>query len=166
MSLWIVATHMFGLFAAFCLNAATLLEVKEPAKIAQAFSSEASLRVVNVWATWCVPCVEEISDLRAIREAFGADVSMIGVSLDDMIPGDRAATRRKVESFLDQKKVSYRNVYYSGNSDKLADALRFNGEIPITIIYGRDGRELWRKQGKIDRQQTIAEIRKLLRRNR
>jgi len=157
---------MFGLFTAFCLNAATLLEVKEPAKIAQAFSSSAPLRVVNVWATWCVPCVEEISDLRTISETFGADVSMVGVSLDDMIPGDRAATRRKVESFLDQKKVAYRNIYYSGDSDKLADTLRFNGEIPITIIYDRSGRELWRRQGKIDRQKTISEIRNLLRRNR
>jgi len=93
-------------------------------------------------------------------------VSMVGVSLDDMIPGDRAATRHKVESFLDQKKVAYRNIYYSGDSDKLADTLRFNGEIPITIIYDRSGRELWRRQGKIDRQKTISEIRKLLRRNR
>jgi thiol-disulfide isomerase/thioredoxin len=157
---------MFGLFAAFCLNAATLLEVKEPARIAQAFSSSATLRVVNVWATWCVPCVEEISDLRTISETFGPEVSMVGVSLDDMIPGDRAATRRKVESFLDQKKVRYQNIYYMGDDDKLADTLRFNGEIPITIIYDRSGRELWRRQGKIDRQKTISEIRKLLRRNR
>jgi hypothetical protein len=83
-----------------------------------------------------------------------------------MIPADRAATKRKVETFLDQKKIRYGNIYYSGNSDALADSLRFNGEIPITIIYDRSGRELWRQQGKIDRQKTAAEIRKLLRRNR
>ncbi len=161
----------FGLFAAFCLSiasagAAKLVEVKEPARIADAFSTRAALRVVNVWATWCVPCVEEISDLRAIGEMFGSQLSIVGVSLDDMIPGDRAATQRKVASFLDQKRISYSNLYYSGNSDALADALRFNGEIPITIIYDRNGRELWRQQGKIDRQKTIAEIKKLLRRNR
>ena len=157
---------MYALFAVFCLNAATLFEVKEPAKITQAFSARAPLRVVNVWATWCVPCVEEISDLRAISQTFGSDVSMVGVSLDDMIPGDRAATQKKVAAFLDQKKVSYSNIYYSGDGDKLADTLKFNGEIPITIIYDRNGRELWRQQGKIDRQKTIAEIKKLLRRNR
>jgi len=145
--------------------AARLVEVKEPARIPDAFSSKAPLRVINVWATWCVPCVEEISDLGAISEMFGADVSMIGVSLDDMIPADRAATKKKVESFLDSKKVRYSNVYYSGDSDALADSLRFNGEIPITIIYDRKGHELWRQQGKIDRQKTIAEIKKLLRRN-
>ena len=160
----------FALFAVICLSAsiarpARLTEVKEPAAVAKAFSPGASLRVVNVWATWCVPCVEEMSDLGAIRNAFGPEVSMIGVSLDDMVPDDRARTKKKVEAFLDQKKISYSNLYYSGNSDALADALKFSGEIPITIIYDHSGRELWRQQGRIDRQKTIAEIRKLLRRN-
>jgi thiol-disulfide isomerase/thioredoxin len=162
----------FALFAAFCLRlaapaeAANLVEVKEPARIAEAFSPRASLRVMNVWATWCVPCVEEMNDLRTIDATFGPEVSIVGVSLDDMIPGDRAATRRKVIAFLDQKQISYSNIYYSGSNEALADALRFSGEIPITIVYDRNGRELWRQQGKLDRRKTIAEIRKLLRRTR
>jgi thiol-disulfide isomerase/thioredoxin len=159
-------------FVAFCLSvasavgAANLVEVKEPAKIAGSFSPRASVRLVNVWATWCVPCVEEMSDLRAISETFGPQVSLVGVSLDDMIPGDRSATKRRLASFLDQEKISYLNIYYSGNNDALADALQFNGEIPITIAYDRNGRELWRRQGKLDRQKTIVQIRKLLGRNR
>jgi len=159
-------------FAVFCLSlaisagAANVVEVKEPSRIAASFSPRAALRVVNVWATWCVPCVEEMADVRAIGEAFGTQVSLVGISLDDMIPGDRAATKRKVAGFLDQKKISYINLYYSGNSDALASALRFSGEIPITIVYDRRGRELWRKQGKLDRQETIGQIRKLLGRNR
>jgi thiol-disulfide isomerase/thioredoxin len=160
-----------ALFAAFCLSvvptrAANLVEVKDPAGIAAAFPAGASVRVMNVWATWCVPCVEEMNDLRAIDATFGPEVSIVGVSLDDMIPGDRAATRSKVVTFLNQKKISYRNIYYSGNNDALADTLRFSGEIPITIVYDRNGRELWRQQGKLDRQKTIAEIKKLLRRTR
>ncbi len=158
-------------FAVFFLSlgtvrAANVVEVKEPAKVTAAFSPRAPLRMLNIWATWCVPCVEEMGDLRAIGDAFGTQLSLVGVSLDDMIPGDRAATKRKVADFLDQKKISYINLYYSGNSDALAGALHFSGEIPITILYDRTGRELWRKQGKIDRQATIAEIRKLLGRNR
>ena len=162
----------YALFAAFFLSvaaaatAASLVEVKNPARIADAFSGQASVRVINVWATWCVPCVEEMADLRAIDAQFGPEVSIVGVSLDDMIPGDREAMRRKVVAFLDQEKIAYRNVYYSGNNDALADALRFSGEIPITIIYDQNGRELWRQQGRLDRQKTIAEIKKWLRRNR
>lgn len=159
-------------FAAFCLSVAAaagganLVELKEPARIADMFSAKSPVRVVNVWATWCVPCVEEMGDLGTISNTFGTRVSLVGVSLDDMIPGDRAVTRRKVQNFLDQKRITYINIYYSGNSDALADKLRFNGEIPITIIYDRNGREIWRQQGKLDRDEAIAEIRKLLGRKR
>lgn len=161
----------FEPFAVFCLSAAAagaanLTEARDPSRIAASFSPRAAVRVVNVWATWCVPCVEEMADLRAIDDTFGPEVSLVGVSLDDMIPGDREATRRKVAEFLDQKKISYINLYYRGSNDALADALRFGGEIPITIIYDRSGRERWRCQGRINRRKTITAIRKLLGRNR
>jgi thiol-disulfide isomerase/thioredoxin len=155
-------------FAAFCLSVATaasaakLVELKEPAKIADSFSAKAPVRVVNVWATWCVPCVEEMNDLRTISNTFGTQVSLLGISLDDMIPGDRTATKRKVSDFLDKKRITYTNIYYRGNSDALGDKLRFNGEIPITIVYDRTGREVWRQQGKLDREKAIAQIRKML----
>src|SRR4029077_18678519 len=109
-----------------------------------------------------VPCVAEIGDLRTIGNTFGTSVSLVGVSLDDMIPGDRAVTIKKVNDFLDQKRVTYTNIYYRGNTDALGDQLRFNGEIPITIVYDKSGREVWRQQGKLDRDQAIAEIRKML----
>ena len=159
-------------FAAFCLSvaseasAANLVELKEPAKIAGAFSAKAQVRLINVWATWCVPCVEEMGDLGTISNTFGTQVSLVGVSLDDMIPGDRAAAKRKVNDFLDQKRITYTNIYYSGNSDALGEKLRFNGEIPVTILYDRAGREFWRQQGKLDRAKAIGEIRKMLGRKR
>src|SRR5690348_15484665 len=119
----------FAPFAAFCLSlataagAATLVELKEPAKIADSFSAKAPVRVVNVWATWCVPCVAEIDDLRTIGNTFGTNVSLVGVSLDDMIPGDRAATKQKVINFLDHKRITYTNIYYRGNNDALGEHL-------------------------------------------
>jgi RNAse (barnase) inhibitor barstar len=107
-----------------------------------------------------------MGDLRTIGNTFGKQVSLVGVSLDDRIPGDRAAIRQKVNKFLDNKSISFINIYYRGNSDALADALKFNGEIPITIVYDQSGREVWRQQGKLDREKAVAAIRKLTRRNR
>src|SRR2546428_5308457 len=160
----------FAPFAVFCLSAtafaANLVEIKEPARVTASFSTKAPVHMVNVWATWCVPCVEEMDDLRAISDMFGTRVSLLGITLDDMIPGDRTAIKRKVTDFLDNKRITYINIYYSGNSDALADKLRFNGEIPITIVYDRSGREVWRQQGKLDRNKAIAEIPKQLGRNR
>jgi thiol-disulfide isomerase/thioredoxin len=142
-------------------HAADLRDVKEPAKIHAAFPTAAKLRVVNVWATWCVPCVAEIPELRAIDAAFGPEVALVGVSTDYMIP---EMNRQRVVTFLDQKKVAYPNLYYRGNMDDLADYLDYDGEIPITIAFDRRGREVWRKQGLIHSKETIAELRKLLRR--
>ncbi|HEV7919832.1 MAG TPA: TlpA disulfide reductase family protein [Thermoanaerobaculia bacterium] len=141
--------------------AAELRDMKQPDRISSAFPAAAKLRVMNVWATWCVPCVAEMPELRAIDETFGPEVAMLGVSLDDMIPG---AKRESVITFLDKQKIAYPNIYYTGNADDLGDRIKFDGEIPITIVYDRNGKELWRHQGAIDRKQTIAELRKLLRR--
>lgn len=142
------------------------MEVRDPMKIADAFPPQSEVRLVNVWATWCVPCVEEMADLRVIASTFGPQVAIVGISLDDMIPGDRAAIKKHVMTFLQQRSIEYPNVYYAGKSDALADYLRFDGEIPITIAFDRKGTELWRHQGKINRKQTMEVVRKLLRRTR
>jgi hypothetical protein len=102
--------------------------------------------------------------LQSIRKTFGKEVAMVGITLDDMIPGDRAETKKKVRAFLDAKQVSFPNAYYIGSSDALGERLRIDGALPITIIYDRNGKELWRLQGSLERQQAIQTIRDLLRR--
>ena len=141
--------------------AADLRVIKEPAKIATVFPPGAKIRVVNVWAMWCVPCVAEMPDLRVIDETFGAEVAIVGVSLDDMLPDAKSAA---TVAFLDKYKIKFPNVFYTGNPDALGDYIKFNGEIPITVVYDSKGKELWRHQGRLDREKTIAQLRELLRR--
>ncbi len=146
---------------ALSAHAADLRTLKESKQIAAVFPAAAKLRVLNVWATWCVPCVAEMPDLRTIDETFGNEVAITGVSLDDMIPGTK---REKVVAFLDRQKIAFTNIYYTGNPDDLGDTLDFDGEIPITIVYDARGKEVWRHRGRIDREKTIAQLRELLRR--
>jgi len=141
--------------------AADVRTIKEPEKIARVFPAAAKVRVLNVWATWCVPCVAEMPVLREIDATFGKELALAGVSLDDMIPGAKPAT---VAAFLDKQKIAFPNLYYTGGADALADALVFSGEIPITIVYDGKGRELWRHEGLLDRTKTIARLRDTLRR--
>ena len=155
------AVTFLSLALAATLSAADLREIKEPAKIANVFPKAAKLRMLNVWAMWCVPCVAEMPDLRSIDNAFGAEVALVGVSMDDVLPDASVAP---VRAFLDKQQIHYANVYYTGNADDLAKHLNFSGEIPITIIYDDQGKELWRHQGRLDRNQTIARLRGLLRR--
>ena len=65
---------------------------------------------------------------------------------------------------LDRHRIAFPNIYYTGNPDALGDRLDFDGEIPITIVYDARGKELWRHQGRIDREKTIAQLRELLKR--
>lgn len=153
------------LSAVFALNlpAADVRPVKEPAAIAKLWPAAAKVRVINLWATWCAPCVAEMPDLRAIDETFGAEVALMGVSLDDMIPETKPA---KVNAFLAKHRIAFPNLYYTGNADALGEHYQFNGELPVTIVFDRKGKELWRHEGRLDKNTTIARLRDILRRNR
>jgi thiol-disulfide isomerase/thioredoxin len=139
--------------------AANLRDLGAPRQIAALFPKTAKVRVLNVWATWCVPCVAEMPDLRAIDAAFGAEVAIVGVSLDDMLPN---ADRKKTAEFLDKQQISFPNVFYTGSTDELGDYLKFTGEIPVTIVYDANGKELWRHDGRLKRDETIARLRAAL----
>jgi len=152
-----LATLLF--LIATAASAADLRDVDNPAKVKDVFPAKAKIRIVNIWATWCVPCVAEIPELRAVAAAFGPTVALVGVSMDDMIP---ETSRQKVVAFLNTQKISYTNLYYRGNVDDLTNYFRFEGEIPVTVAYDRSGKEVWRHQGPIKSADTIAELRKLL----
>jgi thiol-disulfide isomerase/thioredoxin len=149
------------LLMASAASAADLRDLNDPAKIKDVFPRTAKLRILNIWATWCVPCVAEMPELRAVGAAFGPEVVLAGVSMDDMIPG---AKRENVALFLDRQKIRYVNVYYKGNADDLSGYYRFQGGIPVTIAFDAAGREVWRHQGAIKSASTISELRELLRR--
>lgn len=154
------AASFLSALLALQVSAADLRRVKEPSKVMPAvFPTTAKVRVLNVWAMWCVPCVAEMPDLRAIDDAFGAEVAIAGVTLDDMLPD---AKSEKTIAFLDQHRIAFPNVYYTGNADELGELLQFSGEIPVTIVFDRKGKELWRHQGRLDREKTIARLRKTL----
>jgi thiol-disulfide isomerase/thioredoxin len=143
------------------LFAADLRTIEEPAKIDAVFPADAKVRVLNVWAMWCVPCIAEMPDLKAIDDAFGREVALAGVSLDDMLPDAKSENTAK---FLDRQKIGYPNVYYTGNADDLGDRLKFGGEIPVTIVFDRKGKELWRIQGRLEKDKFIARLRETVRR--
>ncbi|HKR67123.1 MAG TPA: TlpA disulfide reductase family protein [Thermoanaerobaculia bacterium] len=141
--------------------AADVRPMSDAKKVTAIFPASAKVRVLNVWATWCAPCVAEMPDLRALDGAFGDEMAVVGVSLDDMIPNAKPAA---VASFLDKQQIAYPNVYYTGETEALGAYLKMTGEIPLTIVYDRSGNELWRLQGQIERDKMLARLRDTLRR--
>lgn len=140
-----------------------LNDIKLPSDIAKRAPDKQRLRVVNIWATWCVPCVHEMPDLEKVHRDFrGRGIEIIGVSLDDAIPGDRAETKAKVRRFLSEQKITFTNLYYTGRTPAIAEWFNFSGEIPATLVYDAEGRQRARVEGRIDSQKFRATLERLL----
>lgn len=153
---------MLFLSGATTLQGATLLDVARVEQIAPQLP-KAKIRVINLWATWCQPCVAEMPDLAAIDARYrDSDVALLGISMDDVIPGDRNATRAKVGRFLDDRKIGFRNLYFTGKATALQEHFDFEGEIPVTIVVDARGKELLRHQGRIERTELVRALDRFL----
>jgi len=94
--------------------------------------------LVNVWATWCTSCREEMADLEAVHREFGAQgLRVLAVSVDD---GDAARVRR----FVEHERLTMPIAVDPAGA--IQQAYRVVG-VPETFLVGADGRLLWRQAG-------------------
>ena len=95
--------------------------------------------LVNVWATWCVPCREEMPTLDALQaELGGDDFEVVALSID-------RAGSQVVRRFYDEIGVTNLNMYVDQTMLSMT-ALRTVG-LPTTILIDAQGRELGRLVG-------------------
>jgi len=103
--------------------------------------------VVNIWATWCVPCVEEFPDLvRLANDLQSHDVRVIGISIDD--PEDSTS---KVVPFLKRHSVPFENfLKAAGNDEEFINAFskKWSGAVPATFLYDASGKQRTMMVGK------------------
>lgn len=96
--------------------------------------------VVNIWATWCVPCVEEFPDLvKLSNDLQNRHVRVIGISIDD--PEDSTS---KVIPFLKRYSVPFGNfLKAAGNDEEFINALnkKWSGAVPTTFLYDASGKQ-------------------------
>ena len=102
----------------------------------------ASAVVVNVWATWCVPCRKEMPDLlRAAAELRGRGVRLVLVSADFDDQAERA------REFLGRHGVDFPSYLKTGSDMEFIDALSpgWSGALPATFVYDGGGslRDFW-----------------------
>ncbi|MDB4902446.1 MAG: redoxin [Mucilaginibacter sp.] len=106
------------------------------------------LRLINVWATWCGPCVTEFSEFINMNRMYrGRDFEFISISADD------PANKDKALKFLQKKQASTTNYIFSVDDKyKLIEAIdpKWEGALPYTMLVEPDGKIVYAHQGIID----------------
>jgi cytochrome c-type biogenesis protein len=96
--------------------------------------------ILNVWATWCTSCREEMADLEALsREFAGSGVRVIGVSVDG---GNESRVRR----FAESEKLTFAVAH--DPEQRVQQIYQVVG-VPETFVVGKDGTVLFRYVGNI-----------------
>ncbi len=108
--------------------------------------------VVNHWATWCEPCVDELPRLVRAAAGCGELADFLGVSWDLFDnPGDASSRAKEVAAFADSAGVGYPSVLYTGAPETLFSALGLDDHrVPQTLVYAPDGRVVWHKTGVLE----------------
>ncbi len=121
-----------------------------------------TLRLINVWATWCLPCVKEFPGLVSLSRRLGnRDFELITISVDD--PKDLA----KVQRFLDKQHLAIPNrvqrslkregrktnnyLFTGANTEALFKVLdpAAPGPVPHTVLIAPGGKILYRRAGEL-----------------
>ena len=98
-----------------------------------------TLILVNVWATWCAPCKEEMASLNHLALLFAnKNIKIVPISID-------VSGALTVRSFYERLGLNNLSIYVDP-SKNVMDALGITG-IPTTMLIGRDGREIGRMVG-------------------
>ncbi len=126
------------------------LEMIDDEGIASLKANEESgkLRLINVWATWCGPCVLEYPEFIVLQRMYGGrDFEFVSIS------ADKPEAKEKAHKFLKEKASAVDNyIYHKDDKYALIEAVDsdWNGALPYTLLVDDKGEKMWSHQGEVD----------------
>jgi thiol-disulfide isomerase/thioredoxin len=106
--------------------------------------------VVNFWATWCPPCVDEMPDLDRLQAQIGTRAQIIGIGID---------SPKNISEFIQKVPVSYPLLVAGVTGTELSRQLgNVTGGLPFTVLIDANGRVLERISGRIKPDALAASV--------
>jgi thiol-disulfide isomerase/thioredoxin len=128
-------------------------------------------RLINVWATWCAPCVAEFPELVSLSRRLGnRDFEFISLSADDpklessvkkFLGQQHAVPPGRLKRILKSEGRTGTNFLYTdASTDDLVKALdpAWPGPLPHTVLIAPGGKIVWRHDGPVDAAALLAKI--------
>jgi thiol-disulfide isomerase/thioredoxin len=111
--------------------------------------------VVNFWASWCPPCVEEMPTLDLLQQEFlQQNVVFVGIGID---------SPSNIREFLKSTPVSYPIVIGGMEGSSLSKQMgNTQGALPYTVIISAKGKSIYTKLGKISEEELRKAIKSAL----
>ena len=100
--------------------------------------------ILNLWASWCIPCQNEVDELLKISEQ--SNITVIGILVDDSVSNGR--------EFIKDNKITYKNVLEEEESDIVLSQFSWTG-IPTTLVLDRNLSILHTLNGEITANEII-----------
>ena len=116
--------------------------------------------LINFWATWCPPCIDEFPDLVKIDNDYRGKLDVITVSMDDLADIDTY-----VPKFLSDMKAEMPAYLLHTKDEAAAIRLAYKdwaGNLPVTVLFDASGSVAYARNGKIRIQPLRENIDKLL----
>ncbi len=104
--------------------------------------------LVNIWATWCKPCVMELPELQKLHHAHGDDFVVVGINVD------KPRLHKKMHSMIAQHGIDYPVVLDPDGQSQ--GTFGVNG-YPTSVLLDRNGVVRWRREGIIQSSDSEAD---------
>ncbi len=153
-------------------NTPVTLETIDPEAVTKlARNDTKKYRIINVWATWCAPCVQEFPGLVSVGWRLSMrPVELVTISMDDpkktsaaqkFLQKNHAGVPSRLAKSLDEEGRKTNNyVFTDPSSETLIKALdpEWQGPLPHTVVIAPGGKIVYRKTGILDPHELYAKL--------